>query len=118
MSYEIKGKLIEKYETVVISDRFKKRELVIEQKESGTNGFEYIETIKLQLTQDKCDTLDPINVGDNVVIQFNIKGKRWEKNGEVNYFNNLDAWKIEKVNTDSLPQAPPKDDEDENTLPF
>lgn len=104
MSFEISGKLIEKYDTVVISDRFKKRELVIEIKESTPNGFEYVETIKFQLTQDKCDSLDSFNVGDDITIQFNIKGKRWEKDGKVNYFNNLDAWRIEKQgNTQSAP---------------
>ena len=62
MSFEISGKLIEKYDTVVISDRFKKRELVLEKKESTPNGFEYVETIKFQLTQDKCDSLDSFKI--------------------------------------------------------
>lgn len=97
MGYELKGKLIEKFDTVVISEKFRKREFVIEQKETTKNGFEYTETIKLQFTQDNCDRLDKISIGDDVNVGFNIRGKRWEKNGDVNYFNNLDAWKIEVI---------------------
>jgi hypothetical protein len=117
MSYLLKGKLIEKYETAVISDRFKKRELVVEQKHSAPNGTEYAETIKLQLTQDKCDSLDPFNIGDSIIVQFNLKGKRWEKDGKVNYFNNLDAWKIElDGEAKEAPKEAPK--EADNDLPF
>lgn len=128
MSFEISGKLIEKYDTVVISDRFKKREFVIEIKESTPNGFEYVETIKFQLTQDKCDSLDSVNLSDDVTVHFNIKGKRWEKNGQVNYFNNLDAWRIEKQSVNATaPSAapshtpseiPPVETDNTDDLPF
>lgn len=126
MSFEISGKLIEKYDTVVISDRFKKREFVIEIKESTPNGFEYVETIKFQLTQDKCDALDSLNISDDITIQFNIKGKRWEKNGQVNYFNNLDAWRVEKQGNSvqsAAPAAkasdiPPAELDETDDLPF
>lgn len=123
MSYEISGKLIEKYDTQVISDRFKKREFVIEKKESTPNGFEFVETIKFQLTQEKCDSIDKINLGQDITVQFNIKGKRWEKNGQVNYFNNLDAWKVdvqgsESSNTSAPPEMPPQEFDETDDLPF
>ncbi len=128
MSFEISGKLIEKFDTVVISDRFKKREFVIEIKESTPNGFEYVETIKFQLTQDKCDSLDSVNLNDDITVHFNIKGKRWEKNGQVNYFNNLDAWRIEKQSASApAPTAapshtaadiPPEEQDNTDDLPF
>lgn len=128
MSFEISGKLIEKYDTVVISDRFKKREFVIEIKESTPNGFEYVETIKFQLTQDKCDSLDSVSLSDDVTVHFNIKGKRWEKNGQVNYFNNLDAWRIEKQSVNATAPAtapshtvsdiPPVETDNTDDLPF
>lgn len=125
MSFEISGKLIEKYDTVVISDRFKKREFVIEKKESTPNGFEFVETIKFQLTQDKCDALEPLKVGEDITVHFTIKGKRWEKNGQVNYFNNLDAWRIEKQGDaqSTQPKAsasviPPAELDETEDLPF
>lgn len=125
MSFEISGKLIEKYDTQTISDRFKKREFVIEIKESTPNGFEYVETIKFQLTQDKCDSLDSVNLSEDVTVHFNIKGKRWEKNGQVNYFNNLDAWRIEKQGSvksaapsASVADIPPAELDETEDLPF
>ena len=30
-------------------------------------------------------------------MNFNIRGRKWEKDGKVNYFSNLEAWRIEKV---------------------
>lgn len=96
MSFEINGKLYEKYDTVSVSDKFRKREFVIEKTEA-TNAGEFTELIKFQLTQDRCDALDRFNVNEDVKISFNIRGRKWEKDGKVSYFTNLEAWRIEKV---------------------
>ena len=56
MNYEIVGKLIFKEETQHISDRFQKREFVIEvenEKNSQWNDF-----VKVQLIQDRCWRFD------------------------------------------------------------
>lgn len=96
MLFEITGKLIEKFNAQQVTDRFRKREFVLETRENvGTN--EFVETIKFQLTQDRCDLVDSINVGDDIKVSFNIRGRRWEKNGQVSYFNNLEAWRVEKA---------------------
>lgn len=132
MNFELQGTLIVKNDTQVISDRFKKREFVIEKKESSPNGFEFVDTIKFQLVQDKVDIIDSLELGQNVNVHFNIKGNKWEKNGQVNYFVNLDAWKVELATTGattaaptaavSTPPPPPLNDipEDDGTgdLPF
>ena len=122
MSFEITGKLIEKYDTVNVTERFRKREFVIELRRDTSIG-EFVDTIKFQLTQDRCEHLDAFTVGDEMKIQFNIRGRKWEKDGQVNYFNNLEAWKIEKAAPPSVPEAPPHTLEDvppESTddLPF
>lgn len=96
MSYELEGLLIVKNDTQQVSDKFKKREFVVETTTSnGTTDF--TEQVKLQFTQDRCDLIEIIEVGDKVKVNFNIKGKGWEKNGTTNYFVNLDAWRIEKL---------------------
>jgi hypothetical protein len=132
MNFELQGTLIVKNDTQVISDRFKKREFVIEKKESSPNGFEFVDTIKFQLVQDKVDIIDSLELGQNVNVHFNIKGNKWEKNGQVNYFVNLDAWKVELATAGattaaptaavSTPPPPPLNDipEDDGTgdLPF
>lgn len=96
MSYEITGKLIEKFDTLQVSEKFKKREFVIE-KEDNNGSSIFVDTIKIQLTQDRCDILEPFNFNDEIKVSFNVKGSKWEKEGKTNYFTNLDAWKIEKV---------------------
>jgi hypothetical protein len=96
MSFEITGKLLEKYNTIQVSDRFKKREFVIETNESKS-GMEFKDFIKFQLTQDKCNLIDSIQLNDEIKVSFNIRGNKWEKDGKTNFFTNLDAWRIEKA---------------------
>ena len=117
MNFEIEGKVILKSDTQQISDKFKKREFVIEvenEKNSDWNDF-----IKFQLTQDRCDLLEPISVNDVIKVSFNIKGRKWEKEGKVNYFSNLEAWRIEPLgfNKDQAQQENDNAEEEEN-LPF
>ncbi len=96
MNFEITGSLILKEDEVAISDRFKKREFVIEvpnERNSEWNDF-----VKFQLTQDRCNLIDSFNEGDQLKVNFNIRGRKWEKDGRVNYFSNLEAWRVEKAN--------------------
>ncbi|MCG8410362.1 MAG: DUF3127 domain-containing protein [Bacteroidales bacterium] len=96
MSFEISGRLIEKYNTIQVSERFKKREFVIEKTESN-GGMEFTDHIKFQLTQDRCNLVESVEVNDDIKVSFNIRGNKWEKDGKVSYFTNLDAWRVEKV---------------------
>lgn len=114
MSYEKKGKLVVLEDTNQISDKFKKRDFVLEDAENP----EYIETIKFQATQANCDKLDAFNVGDMVNVSFNLKGKKWEKDGKVSYFNNLDAWKFEKLDVSSSSSSTPATEDEVGDLPF
>lgn len=94
MSLEVTGKLTVKYDTQQVSDKFKKREFVMELAEE-INGNTYTNFAKMQLVQNKCEILDRFNEGDNIKVSFNIKGNKWERDGKVNYITNLDAWRIE-----------------------
>ena len=104
MNFEISGSLILKEDIVEISSKFRKREFVIEvvnERNTDWNDF-----IKFQLTQDRCELIDPMNVGDQLKVNFNIRGRKWEKDGRVNYFSNLEAWRVEKANDAPAPDAP------------
>ena len=101
MSFEINGRLAEKFETQKVSDRFQKREFVLEIKSTGTTGFEFVDFIKFQSTQDKCSLLDQFNIDDMVKVAFNLRGRKWEKEGQVSYFTNLEAWRIEKIQNEA-----------------
>ncbi len=94
MSLEVTGKLLVKYDTQQVSEKFKKREFVLELAEE-INGNIYTNFAKMQLVQNKCDIIDRFKEGEQVRVSFNIKGNKWERDGKVNYITNLDAWRVE-----------------------
>lgn len=126
MSYEITGKLIAKYDTVQRTETFKTREFVIEKSED-IGGRIITNYVKFQSVQDKTAMLDRYNIGDDIKVQFNIKGTKWNKGGVDNYITNLDAWRIEAVKLGG-PEAsaaevnyndiPPTGDDGVDDLPF
>jgi len=126
MAFEITGRIIDILPVNQVSDKFRKREFVIERKETGGPAV-FIDYIKFQLVQDKCDLINESFLNEEVKVSFNIKGNRWEREGKVNYFTNLDAWKIEKaasqnkdqdiISRKTLEDIPPENDE-MSDLPF
>lgn len=96
MAYEIVGKLIAKFDVNQRTETFKVREFVIEKSED-ISGRLITNYVKFQCVQDKTAMPDRFNIGDEVKVSFNLKGTRWEKEGKVNYFTNLDAWRMESV---------------------
>jgi hypothetical protein len=126
MAFEIIGKVIDISPVIQVSDKFRKREFVIEKKEAGGAAV-FIDYIKFQLVQDKCDLINESFLHEEVKIWFNLKGNKWERDGKVNYFTNLDVWKLEKTSSPgreqnipsniTLEDVPP-DNEEMNDLPF
>ena len=84
-SLQAKGKIVFIGETEVVSDKFKKREIVID------TGGEYPQQVKFEFTQDNVDRLSNYKIGETVTIHFNLRGR--EYNGK--YYTNLQGWKIE-----------------------
>jgi hypothetical protein len=92
MGIETTGKLHTIFETKQVSARFTKREFVVELADNP----KYPQTVLFQLSGDRCSMLDDMRVGDEVRIEFSLRGREWRSpNGEVKYFNSLDVWKIE-----------------------
>lgn len=88
----IKGQIKAVKETIQVTDSFKKREFVI-----TTNEDKYPQDILFQLSQDKVSLLDTIQVNELVEVEFNLRGRGFEKDGVTKYFNSLSAWKITKI---------------------
>ena len=92
MGMEATGRLHAIYETKQVSERFTKREFVIE----IADNPKYPQTVLFQLTGDRVSQLDGMNVGDQVRIEFNLRGREWRSpQGEVKYFNSLEVWRLE-----------------------
>ena len=83
----ISGTIHEIGSTEKVTDSLRKRELIIEYAENP----QYPEFIKIEAINDKCAILDNVQVGANVTVHFNLKGREW--NGK--YFNTLQVWKVE-----------------------
>ena len=96
MSYEIVGKLVAVFDIVQRTETFKTREFVIEKTED-IGGRVITNYVKFQCVQDKTAMPDRYAIGDEVKVQFNIKGTKWVKEGRENYITNLDAWRMETV---------------------
>ena len=92
MSYTIQGKITEIKDEQIITPSFKKREFVV------TTNEQYPQDVLLEFTQDKCDELNKANIGQEVKVEFNLRGRKWvNPDGESKYFNTLQAWRISSV---------------------
>ena len=102
MNYEVKGKLHFKEGTAQVTHTFKKREFVLYFAENPI----YPETVKFELTQDKCSLLDNINLLDEITVHFNLRGRKYQHptKGDM-YFNSLQAWKIDVHEPGSAPEV-------------
>ena len=102
-SMEIKARLLEIFATQQVTQSFRKREFVVEYSDNP----QYPEYVKFESIQDKCDQLDNFKAGDVVNISFNLKGRKWtDPQGNVKYFNSLQAWRITPEQAAAPAQAP------------
>lgn len=124
MSFQIEGTLVVDLGTEQKTDNFQAREFVM-QIPSG----ERTEVIKFQLVQDRVYALDDFEVGDTIVVHFDLRGREW--NGK--YFTNLNAWRLESPDgskgisnksprkasaSKSAPKQPVTTDVDDEDLPW
>jgi hypothetical protein len=106
---EITGKIKVINPTQEVSASFKKRELVV------TTDEQYPQHIIIEFNQDKCEILNNYNIGQNVKVSINLRGREWvNPNGETKYFNSIQGWRIEKLeqaagNNNQMPPAQQKE---------
>ena len=84
------------------SNGFKKRELVI------TTEEQYPQNILVEFIQDKCEALNSFQIGNNVKIGINLRGREWTNpEGQVKYFNSIQGWRIDLINEEMSEEIPP-----------
>lgn len=86
MAYELTGKIKIIQEAKTFDSGFTKREMVV-----VVEDGKYPQEINLEFVQDKVNLLDNLQLGQEVTVTFDLRGR--EYNGR--YFNNLQGWKIE-----------------------
>lgn len=105
---------------------FRKREVVV------TTEEQYPQHLMIEFIQDKTDLLNNYQVGQQVKISINLRGREWvNPQGETKYFNSIQGWRIENLQQDAssaeMPPIPPADafepagdlnEDDHDDLPF
>lgn len=86
MAYELTGKVKLIQDPQTFNSGFTKREMVV-----TVEDGKYPQDINVEFVQDKVALLDSLQVGQDVTVAFDIRGR--EYNGR--YYNNLVGWKIQ-----------------------
>jgi hypothetical protein len=106
---EVSGKVKVVNATQEVSATFKKRELVV------TTNEQYPQHISIEFSQDKCDLLNGLNIGQEVTVHINLRGREWvNPQGETKYFNQIQGWKVDKVQS----EAPSFEPKQQNEIPI
>lgn len=100
--------------TQQVSEKFSKREFVV----TDNSDTQYPQDIMFELTQDKTSVLDSVMEGQEVEVSFNLRGREWKSpQGEVKYFNTLNAFKVDTIGATPVAIAISSNSDDEE-LPF
>lgn len=92
MGIQVSGRIHAIFETKQVSERFSKREFVLELSDNS----QYPQFVLFQLTGNRTGALDGFKPGDQVKVDFSLRGREWtSRQGEVKYFNSLDVWTLE-----------------------
>lgn len=79
-----------------MKENFTKRDFAIEVTHHDQySGVEYKFELAFQLTNNNTGLLDAFAFGQPVTVSFGIRSNRTEKDGEIKYFTNLNAFKLE-----------------------
>ena len=79
---------------------------------------QYPQMIMIEFIQDKVDLLNNYNVGQDVKVSINLRGREWtNQQGELKYFNSIQGWRIEKVVDEFESQLPPLPTKEDLNIP-
>jgi hypothetical protein len=119
MGIEASGRIHKLFETKQVTERFRKREFVVELADNPR----FPQFVLFQMTGDRCEGLDGFSEGDEVKLDFSLRGREWKSpKGEIRYFNSLDVWTVERADGSSrgtggaFDDVPPPSDQDD--IPF
>ncbi len=75
-----------------VSEKFKSKDVVL------LTEDKFPQYITIQFTQEKTNMISEENIGENVEVSINLRGRKWESpQGEIKYFNTIEGWQINAV---------------------
>jgi len=114
MSNKANGKIVKIYDEVQLTEKFKKREFVIQLPTSNYRGSDYL---KFSLIQEQCSMVDSFKEQDNVKVSYEVKAREWVNNeNETVYINDVRALSIARC--DDEPTEPVDISGEGDDLPF
>lgn len=119
---QLTGKLIKRFDAVQVSDKFTKRDFVVQVHDNP----QYPQEIIFQLVNNNVDQLKGLKENQEITVDFDIRGRMWTSPaGEDKWFNTLQAWRVEPMAENAQPVAVavptvPKAEtlEDDDDMPF
>lgn len=81
---------------------FRKRLMVLEQDKG-----KFVNYVPVEFTQDACDSINGLSIGDDVEVTYRLNGRKWQKdaNSEVKFFLNAEGMSF-KVHSSTSSQVP------------
>jgi hypothetical protein len=102
----------------VVSEKFKSKDVVL------LTDEKFPQYISIQFTQDKTELITQEDIGDQVEVSINLRGREWKSpTGEIKYFNTIEGWQINSVQNFNAQKFADKEptiiiDDSDNDLPF
>lgn len=72
-----------------VTEKLTKQVLVL------TVGDKYPEPVPFEFVNDRCDALHGLQVGEQVTVYFNLRGREWKDR----VYGSLSGWKVETTGT-------------------
>lgn len=76
-----------------VTESFTKRDFTLTIDEDK----QYPQTLQFELHNDRVDIIEAYDAGDQVMVDFNLKGRQFMKDGEQRTINTLACWKIQPL---------------------
>ncbi len=95
----------------VVSEKFKSKDVVL------LTDEKFPQYITIQFTQEKTNMITESNLGEQVEVSINLRGREWKSpTGEIKYFNTIEGWQVNAVEGAVSLKETPLDCSDD--LPF
>ena len=105
--YEFIGTVKKVCDTMTFASGFTKRDLVVEEEKDS----QWPNIVAFTFKKDNTAKLEGISEGQRVKIGFGIDGREWTdpKTGNVRYFTDLTAWRLDVLDNGGGSNAPADD---------
>lgn len=95
--------------TQVLSEKFSKRELILKTEYET----KYPQYLVIQFTNKNVTKLDGINPGELVNVSINLRGREYNGDSGIKYFNSIEGWQISKSDGNAQQPAAQSESNDE-----